>query len=651
MATARAIANGNWSATSTWNGGVLPGNGDTVYANGFNVTINQDINIGGANNPTVNAGSFVSGQWYEVLFVGTTNFTLIGAASNTAGTIFLATGAGTGTGTARALATLTTAANTPAGATGGGGSFAMSTPYAITTDLRAGTTACLSVTGATALTLDGLRVIGGSAVSAHGCNYSGTTTCTLANGTFTGGTSNGHALNNASTGTVNVSASCTFTAGGNANALNNASTGTVNVSASCTFTGGGSNTNTLNNASTGAVNITASCAFTGGFGASGFSIALNNALTGSVNVSAPCTFTGGSTINSSGLHNLSTGTVIVTQSTFTASAFANAVSSASTTADVRLSGDFLDHWTGWKAVNSPRFRLGTAPTLGQTRYALAGTTDSYFTMFGSDFGTFGNPIAANVRSGIVYGGGNLTGTCAVPAAGSVALGVPVDAGFGTAVLTPAAIRSELATELGRIDADISSRLAPSGTLAVVTTLTNAPTVPSAASIAAATRTELAVELARVDASISSRLAPSGTLATVTNLTNAPASVTPSDIWSHATRTITGGTVDTLTNSPSVPSAASIAAATRTELAVELARVDASISSRLAGSAYTAPANSDVAAIKAKTDNLPASPAATGDIPSANISAIKAKTDLLNTDRLAQCSTVSTTGAQLAAALS
>jgi hypothetical protein len=81
------------------------------------------------------------------------------------------------------------------------------------------------------------------------------------------------------------------------------------------------------------------------------------------------------------------------------------------------------------------------------------------------------------------------------------------------------------------------------------------------------------------------------------------------------------------------------------------RIDQAISTRLAGSAYTAPANSDVAAIKAKTDALPASPAATGDIPSANISAIKVKTDLLNTDRLAQCSTVSTTGAQLAAALS
>ena len=111
--------------------------------------------------------------------------------------------------------------------------------------------------------------------------------------------------------------------------------------------------------------------------------------------------------------------------------------------------------------------------------------------------------------------------------------------------------------------------------------------------------------------------------TATTLTNAPTSVTPSDIWSHATRTITGGTVTTLTNAPTVPTAAAIADEVRVELATELAHLDADISSR----------------------------AVAGDIPASDISAIKAKTDLLNTDRLAQCSTVSTTGAQLAAALS
>ena len=249
-----------------------------------------------------------------------------------------------------------------------------------------------------------------------------------------------------------------------------------------------------------------------------------------------------------------------------------------------------------------------------------------------------------------------------------------------------------------LDATVSSRLAPSGTLATVTTLTNAPTVPTASAIASQVRTELSVELGRVDQNISSRLATSGYTApsaapTVTDirqemdsnstkLANLDATVSSrlagsaysaapttaqiatavegsllneadgqtvlaaivgaigntnlsevslvaavradlervggkidsipaaptaaanaTAVWATATKDITGGTVTTLTNSPSVPSAASIASATRSELAVELARVDAAVSTRLASSGYTAPANSDVAAIKAKTDAL------------------------------------------------
>ena len=42
-----------------------------------------------------------------------------------------------------------------------------------------------------------------------------------------------------------------------------------------------------------------------------------------------------------------------------------------------------------------------------------------------------------------------------------------------------------------------------------------------------------------------------------------------------------------------------------------AQIDATVSSRLATSGYIAPDNSDISAIKAKTDNLPASPAAAG----------------------------------------
>ena len=62
----------------------------------------------------------------------------------------------------------------------------------------------------------------------------------------------------------------------------------------------------------------------------------------------------------------------------------------------------------------------------------------------------------------------------------------------------------------------------------------------------------------------------------------------------------------------VPSAGAVASQVRTELSTELGRIDVATSTRLAAASYTAPANSDITSIKAKTDNLPASPAATGD---------------------------------------
>jgi hypothetical protein len=49
------------------------------------------------------AGDFDTSRTYRIFSIGTTDFTLIGAASNTVGTIFTATGPGTGTGTAQFL--------------------------------------------------------------------------------------------------------------------------------------------------------------------------------------------------------------------------------------------------------------------------------------------------------------------------------------------------------------------------------------------------------------------------------------------------------------------------------------------------------------------------------------------------------------------
>ena len=46
MAVRYAVATGNWSAVGTWDGGAsLPGVGDDVYANGYTVTVNQNITV------------------------------------------------------------------------------------------------------------------------------------------------------------------------------------------------------------------------------------------------------------------------------------------------------------------------------------------------------------------------------------------------------------------------------------------------------------------------------------------------------------------------------------------------------------------------------------------------------------------------------
>lgn len=346
------------------------------------------------------------------------------------------------------------------------------------------------------------------------------------------------------------------------------------------------------------------------------------------------------------------------------------------------------------------------------------------------------PAATDVRLGVSYASGAATGSCAVPDAGSVALGVPVDNTTGTAILTQANVQSALTAQgltsaragnLDNLDTTISSRLAPSGTLArvtltdTVTTLTNAPTVPSPSAIASQVRTELGTELGRLDASVSSRLASASyqapstpptaaeittavwaaadktgyslsstersaiasalegsllneadgqavlnaivgaignqnlsevslvaairadiernggkldsipttaaptaaqnatavwsaatrsvTGGTVDTLTNAPASVTPSDIWSHATRTLT---------SASGPTAAEI----RTEMdtnSTRLANLDASVSSRMAASEAT------------------------------KLDAVKAKTDALNIERLGNVATTNIVGTLLAQA--
>lgn len=69
--------------------------------NGVTLTVSEAYwDTGTTKTAGINAGSFVTDEWYIITTVGTTDFTLIGANASTVGQVFKATGAGTGTGVA-----------------------------------------------------------------------------------------------------------------------------------------------------------------------------------------------------------------------------------------------------------------------------------------------------------------------------------------------------------------------------------------------------------------------------------------------------------------------------------------------------------------------------------------------------------------------
>ena len=72
------------------------------------------------------------------------------------------------------------------------------------------------------------------------------------------------------------------------------------------------------------------------------------------------------------------------------------------------------------------------------------------------------PAVTDVRSGVTFNAGQLTGTCAVPAASLVAAGTAIDATTGTAAITSSAIQSACASALA---AFASGRLADVATTA------------------------------------------------------------------------------------------------------------------------------------------------------------------------------------------
>jgi hypothetical protein len=488
MAIRYAVATGNWSATSTWNGGTLPTSADDVYSNTFTVTIDTSPTVlsisNAATTGVTNGGSFIPTNGITLTATSTLNGQV------QAGSLFNST---LGSGQS---CTLVANISTPTF-----GNFTGNT----TSNTSSGT---LNITGSIT------GYVGGGQQFAVVNTSTGTINIT---GTITGATS--YVVQNSSSGTIAVTGNVTGGGVASSSAILNNSTGTLNITG--TIAGG---TATLSH---GVINNS-----TGTFTHVGTAQASNTAAAiGAGNV---------------GQVTILSGPLLATTGTAGAAVASGAnpcVALRWFPADNALT-TFKYSMQGQTVSGSPSARPARDLYLSAAYDALYPTvanvrSGTAYGPGGASVGTCAVPAAASVVVGVAVDA--TVGTAAVTAASiraSLGLasanldtqlsGLPASTATsvwaaGTRTLTTTiATASDIATAVwavatsaltsagtigkllvDRIDAAISSRLAPGGTLARVTladtatTLTNAPTVPTAEEIAAEVRTELTPELTRV----------------------------------------------------------------------------------------------------------------------------------------------------------
>jgi hypothetical protein len=144
-----AVANGDWSSTSTWNGGTLPASGDDVYANNFTVNIDQSITVNKLRKVSNGSPSIAAGGVFDITAAATVNITSgIISDDNTSGTYMLRVNAGAAT----------VAINAPS-ISGGGGSLTASGVHVAT-----------GYTGALTITATILCGVAGSGVYVEGAS-------------------------------------------------------------------------------------------------------------------------------------------------------------------------------------------------------------------------------------------------------------------------------------------------------------------------------------------------------------------------------------------------------------------------------------------------------------------------------------------------
>lgn len=347
--------------------------------------------------------------------------------------------------------------DTTGGATAGG-SFSLSAGVTLTANVFAGSAACVTTAGSVSATIVG-NVNGSATANAAGVSHGSTGTVTVT-GAVSGGAAGGGIL-------VNSSGALTVTGNVVGGASNNSQGVTVPalgfspvVTITGNVTGGTAGfAEGFRNQGTATVNITGNVSGGSGSACNGI---VNNS-TGTVAITGTCTGgSGASTGNScGGAVNNSTGSITATRARG-GSQNSHAPGVFNATAGGSVTVDEIEYGA-----------TGVSPTAGPVRFRSLTTNVCVVTLSTSgtknlvDANASGlMPAASNVRSGVSYNGGNSVGTCAVPAASSVAFGVLVDNTTGTAALTPAAVWDYLTTSANTADS-MGERLKNAATVASV----------------------------------------------------------------------------------------------------------------------------------------------------------------------------------------
>jgi hypothetical protein len=229
---------------------------------------------------------------------------------------------------------------------------------------------------------------------------------------------NSECVRNSTTNTKTIIGNVVNTASGQG-AAHNQSTGTLNIIGNV-FGGGGAAVGALNR--NGLMNITGNC--TGGNGAGSYGVW--NALfgaTGTVIIIGTCI--GGTGTDSDGARNGTTGVLRVT----TAQSGPNA------------SGVWGDNINTTTIVENLIWGTnGIIPVRGFVKFDNTASKSATVVLENNttitlvDPASLSLPIEADVRDGISYASGTLTGTLKIPNSAAVALGVPVDNTTGTAII-------------------------------------------------------------------------------------------------------------------------------------------------------------------------------------------------------------------------